>query len=66
MALDVMEFLHRFLQNVLPTGFMKVRHYGFLSPASSVTLEKVSALIELAWGFCMPNKFSTDTIFIQR
>ena len=27
--LDVMEFLRRFLQHVLPNGFMKVRHFGF-------------------------------------
>jgi hypothetical protein len=33
MALDVMEFIRRFLQHVLPTGFMKVRYYGFMSPA---------------------------------
>ena len=25
--LDVLEFIRRFLQHVLPTGFMKVRHY---------------------------------------
>ena len=46
-----MEFMRRFLQHVLPTGFMKVRYYGFMSPASSVDLEKVRSLIELAYGF---------------
>ena len=51
MALDVMEFMRRFLQHVLPTGFMKVRYYGFLHPASSVKLDKIAALIELAFGF---------------
>ena len=51
MAIDVMEFLRRFLQHVLPTGFMKVRYYGFLHPGSSVPLEKIVALIELAFGF---------------
>lgn len=51
MALDIMEFMRRFLQHVLPTGFMKVRHYGFMSPASSVELKKVRSLIELAYGF---------------
>ena len=50
-ALDVMEFLRRFLQHVLSTGFMKVRYYGFLHPGSSVPLEKIAALIELAFGF---------------
>jgi len=51
MALDVMEFIRRFLQHVLPTGFMKVRYYGFLHSASSVSLEMIAALIELAFGF---------------
>jgi len=51
MALDTMEFMRRFLQHVLPTGFMKVRYYGFMSPASSVGIETISSLIELAYGF---------------
>ena len=51
MSLDVMEFLRRFLQHVLPTGFMKVRYYGFLNPASSVPLNKIRTLIELDYGF---------------
>jgi len=51
MALDTMEFMRRFLQHLLPTGFMKVRYYGFMNPASSVELETVSSLIELAYGF---------------
>jgi hypothetical protein len=51
MALDVMEFLRRFLQHVLPTGFMKVRYYGFMHPGCSIPLEKVAALIQLAFRF---------------
>ena len=51
MKLEVMEFMRRFLQHVLPTGFMKVRYYGFLAPGSSVPMEKISALIELSFGF---------------
>lgn len=51
MSLDVMEFMRRFLQHVLPTGFMKVRYYGFLNPNCSVSLEEVAALIELSYGF---------------
>jgi len=51
MDLDVMEFLRRFLQHVLPARFMKVRYYGFLHPGSCVPLEKIAALIELAFGF---------------
>jgi hypothetical protein len=28
------EFLHRFLQHVLPDGFVKLRHYGLLAPGN--------------------------------
>jgi hypothetical protein len=51
LALDALEFIRRFLQHVLPTGFMKVRYYGFLSPGSKVPLEEVRARIEMAFGF---------------
>ena len=47
MTLDAMEFIRRFLQHVLPTGFMKVRHYGFLNPNSRLSIEKISELITL-------------------
>jgi len=30
---------------------VKIRYYGFLSPGSSVPLEKIHALIELSFGF---------------
>jgi hypothetical protein len=31
MTLEAIEFLRRFLQHVLPKGFMKIRHYGLLA-----------------------------------
>jgi hypothetical protein len=31
MPLTGAEFLRRFFQHVLPKGFMRIRHYGFLS-----------------------------------
>jgi hypothetical protein len=31
LTLSAEEFLHRFVQHVLPKGFMKIRHYGLLS-----------------------------------
>jgi hypothetical protein len=31
MTLDAVEFLRRFVQHVLPKGFVKVRHYGLLA-----------------------------------
>ena len=54
MTLPIMEFMRRFLQHVLPRGFMKVRYYGFLSPSASVPLEDVKARIEMASGFALP------------
>ncbi len=51
MWLDVIEFIRRYLQHVLPTGFMKIRYFGFLNPNCNVPLEKISALIQLAFGF---------------
>ena len=32
MSLDTHEFIRRFLIHVLPTGFHRIRHYGFLGP----------------------------------
>lgn len=51
MALEIMEFIRRFLQHVLPTGFMKVRYYGFMNTNCAVPLEKITALIQLAHCF---------------
>ena len=51
LALDVLEFIRRFLQHVLPTGFMKVRYYGFMHANCAIPRERLVALIELASGF---------------
>jgi hypothetical protein len=45
MTLDATEFIRRFLQHVLPRGFQKVRHYGFLSPNSREPFESVQWLV---------------------
>jgi hypothetical protein len=61
MTLEVMEFIRRFLQHVLPRGFQKVRHYGFLSPNSRPQIEAVRWLVTLANGqlfvlLCQPQQ----------
>jgi hypothetical protein len=33
MTLAVMEFLRRLIQHVLPRGFVRIRHFGYLAPA---------------------------------
>lgn len=53
LALDVMEFIRRFLQHVLPTGFMKIRYYGFMNPNCAVPLNRIRTLIELSYGFAV-------------
>ncbi len=53
LALDVLEFIRRFLQHVLPTGFMKIRYYGFLNANCTIPRERLVALIELASGFTL-------------
>ena len=45
MTLDVFEFMRRFLQHVLPKGFMKIRHYGFMSPNFSIPIQKIREMI---------------------
>jgi len=37
MKLSAEEFIRRFLMHVLPSGFMKIRHFGFLSSRSKQT-----------------------------
>jgi hypothetical protein len=50
MTLDPLEFIRRFLQHVLPAGFQKARHYGFLSPKSSIALDAVRWLDKTFYG----------------
>jgi hypothetical protein len=50
MSLDAMEFIRRFLQHVLPSGFLRVRHYGFLHASSSKSAAEIGALIEEYYG----------------
>lgn len=43
--LDGMEFLRRFLQHVLPEGFMKVRHGGFLHTSCAISPDTLRLMI---------------------
>jgi hypothetical protein len=38
MSLDAVEFIRRFLLHVLPGGFVKIRHFGFLSNRNRKTM----------------------------
>src|SRR5919198_3240735 len=47
MTLDAEEFIRRFLLHVIPKGFMRVRHYGFLANHSKDCLSKCRQLMGL-------------------
>jgi len=44
-ALPAIEFLHRFLQHVLPRGATKVRYYGIFSPSCRFQLQRARQLL---------------------
>jgi len=51
MSLKCSEFIHRFLFHVLPSGFHKIRHYGFLANGRArVILVKIRELLSAIPG----------------
>jgi hypothetical protein len=52
MTLDAQEFIRRFLLHVIPKGFVRVRHFGFLANRSKSLLSKCRQLLDL--GPAMP------------
>ncbi len=44
-TLPVLDFIHRFLQHVLPRGFVKIRYYGFMAPNTKSLLAVVKYLL---------------------
>ena len=46
LTLSTPEFLRRFLQHVLPTGFHRVRYYGWWSPAARAKWARILALLD--------------------
>lgn len=49
MTLDAAEFLRRFLLHVLPNGFVRIRHYGFLAnPVRRKNIQRCKQLLNVA------------------
>jgi hypothetical protein len=47
MTLDTHEFIRRFLMHVLPSGFHRIRYYGFLTPKTRAkNVARIRALLE--------------------
>ena len=40
------QFLHRFLQHVLPQGLQRVRSFGWLAPAAKARWQRILALLD--------------------
>jgi len=51
MTVTAEEFIRRFLQHVLPSGFQKVRHYGFLHPRQQTDSEWLKMLVTVTLDF---------------
>ena len=45
MTLEVEEFIRRFLQHVLPSGFVKVRYYGLFAVKNRTFLEQIREIL---------------------
>ena len=60
MSLPAFEFIRRFLQHVLPTGFMKIRYYGFMHPSTKIPVKLAAALLEALLAVPPPKKASTE------
>ena len=41
MTMDILDFLNLFSQHILPARFVRIRHYGFLSPCNRETLRSI-------------------------
>ena len=64
MTLDAEEFIRRFLPHVIPKGFMRVRHYGFLANHSKDCLSKCRQLIGLTPAPPPPPQRSTEELML--
>ncbi len=46
LTLSAIQFIRRFLQHILPKGFQRVRHYGWLGPAAKRKWQRILALLD--------------------
>ncbi|MCL4740543.1 MAG: transposase [Burkholderiaceae bacterium] len=60
-----MDFVGRFLQHVLPSGFKRIRHYGLLAPAAKAERLATSRTL-LAMPAPNPRAVEDARAFMQR
>lgn len=65
-SLDVLDFIKRYLLHVLPSGFMKVRYYGFLHSSFYINYDEIRIIIEgLQAVLNRPKKEKPERIYIS-
>jgi hypothetical protein len=64
MTLGAEEFIRRFLLHVIPKGFMRVRHYGFLANHRKDSLSKCRQLVGLSPTLIPPPQRSPDELML--
>jgi Putative transposase len=61
MTLEPAEFIRRFLLHVLPSGFHRIRHYGFLAGAGRAdNIERARHLLATAENAPQPSRAEAD------
>jgi len=65
LTLDALEFLRRFVQHVLPKGFVKVRHYGLLANAWRDEPLSVCRRLLLVASVAAAQEPNTNTLRLQ-
>ncbi len=66
MRLEVNEFIRRFLLHVLPEGFMRIRHFGFLANRTKrEDLSRCRELLGLSPDFPKPSKKTNRELMVE-
>jgi hypothetical protein len=65
MNLEVHEFIRRFLLHLIPKGFVRVRHFGFLANRSKSLLSKSRQLLDLNPALPMLPQKSVHQLMLQ-
>jgi hypothetical protein len=65
-TLSAEEFMRRFLQHVLPKGFVKVRYFGLLSPGMRSRLAQVRELLAVEAASSAPSLADGSSVAVER
>ena len=65
-TLSADEFIHRFLQHVLPRGFVKVRYFGFFGSSQRLPLAALRLLLETDTHAHLPDELSSASPILPK